>query len=102
MFRDKSQSPFSSKNNLINSIRKKENLIVDLSDSKNLHQNIYSNSNCTETESDVNMAITISQTKMLIAKDMLPDYSGGSKGLAYFIKQVDTYLSYLRLPDPWR
>lgn len=41
----------------------------------------------------------ISQIEMNMAKDMLPEYSGGSKNLAYFIKQVDTYINLLRKPD---
>lgn len=45
-----------------------------------------------------NMA-EISQIEMNMAKEMLPEYSGGSKNLAYFIRQVESYLSLLRKPD---
>lgn len=45
-----------------------------------------------------NMA-EISQVEMSMAKEMLPEYSGGSKNLAYFIRQVDYYISLLRRPD---
>lgn len=45
-----------------------------------------------------NMA-NVSQLEINMAKDMLPEYSGGSKNLAYFIKQVETYIELLRKPE---
>lgn len=38
----------------------------------------------------------ITQIEMNMARDMIPQYSGGSKNLAYFLNQVDNYLSFLR------
>ncbi|KAG5874592.1 hypothetical protein JTB14_001226 [Gonioctena quinquepunctata] len=36
------------------------------------------------------------QVEINMAKDMLPEYSGGSQNLAYFIKQVETYIELLQ------
>lgn len=64
--------------------------------------------NSTETNSDSsdneleyirNLTMAVSQVEMNMAKDMLPEYSGGSKNLAYFVKQVETYIELLRKPE---
>jgi hypothetical protein len=116
MSRDRSRSPLRKTiTNSINSLpeRVEENLITSLTDSvakvnlitsiglsKNLNQQIPTIlNNSTNFIEPQNMAFAISQTEMSMAKDMLPEYSGGSKNLAYFIKQVETYLSYLKKED---
>lgn len=53
----------------------------------------YSNNN-----SQIKMA-NITQLEINMAKDMLPEYSGGSKNLAYFIKQVESYINLLKKPE---
>lgn len=40
----------------------------------------------------------VSQIEMNMA-NMLPEYSGGSKNLTYFEKQVETYVDLLRQPE---
>jgi hypothetical protein len=116
MSRDRSRSPLRKTiTNSINSFpeRVEENLIISLTDSvakvnlitsiglsKSLNQQIPTIlNNSTNFVEPQNMAFAISQTEMSMAKDMLPEYSGGSKNLAYFIKQVETYLSYLKKED---
>ncbi|KAG5885549.1 hypothetical protein JTB14_007629 [Gonioctena quinquepunctata] len=41
------------------------------------------------------MAVS-TQVEINMAKDMLPEHSGGSQNLAYFIKQVETYIELLQ------
>lgn len=53
-----------------------------------------------DIENIINIAMAnVSQIEMNMAKDMLPEYSGGSKNLAYFIKQVEMYIELLRKPE---
>jgi hypothetical protein len=95
MSRDRSRSPLRKIiTNSINSLpeRVEENLITSLTDSvakvnlitsidlsKNLNQQIPTILNNTNFIEPQNMAFVISQTEMSMAKDMLPEYSGGSK-----------------------
>lgn len=53
----------------------------------------------TLTDNYSNTMATISQLECNMAKDMLPEYSGGSKNLAYFIKQVESYIDLLKKPE---
>lgn len=46
-----------------------------------------------------NTMANLTSIEISMAKDMLPEYSGGSKNLAYFIKQVETFIELLRKPD---
>lgn len=43
--------------------------------------------------------MAVSSLEISMAKDMLPDYSGGSRNLAYFIKQADSYINLLKRPE---
>lgn len=43
------------------------------------------------------MAIT--NLELSMAKDMLPEYSGGSKNLAYFISQAEQFITLLKRPE---
>lgn len=53
-----------------------------------------------DIENMINIAMAnVSQVEMNMAKDMLTEYSGGSKNLAYFIKQVKMYIELLRKPE---
>lgn len=53
-----------------------------------------------DIENIINITMAnVSQVEMNMAKDMLPEYSGGSKNLAYFIKQVEMYIELLRKPE---
>lgn len=45
------------------------------------------------------MPSELTQIEMNMAKDMLPEYSGGSKNLAYFIKQAELYVDLLKKPN---
>lgn len=59
-----------------------------------------SNNNSSNSNSEINITVTMAtQLEINMAKDMLPEYSGGSKNLAYFIKQVENYIELLRRPD---
>lgn len=51
-----------------------------------------------EVANTITMA-EISQVEINMAKEMLPEYSGGSKNLAYFIRQVETYIALLKRPE---
>lgn len=42
---------------------------------------------------------TPSQVEINMARDMVPEYSGGSKDLAYFISQADTFINLLKQGD---
>ncbi|KAK9700621.1 hypothetical protein QE152_g31129 [Popillia japonica] len=42
---------------------------------------------------------TPTTVEMNMAKAMLPEYSGGSKNLAFFIKQVESYIELLKQPN---
>lgn len=48
---------------------------------------------------NTNTMASVSQLEISMAKDMIPEYSGGSKNLAYFIKQVEYYIELFKRED---
>lgn len=79
----------------MNTIRERSPIIFNKSTETNSDS-----SDSEEIENFRNLTMAnVSQVEMNMAKEMLPEYSGGSKNLAYFIKQVEMYIELLRKPE---
>lgn len=46
-----------------------------------------------------NSKMSITQIEINMARDMVPEYSGGSKNLAYFLNQAENYLNLLKTEE---
>ena len=64
-----------------------------------VNKEIRSTNSDSDDSSVIEMATQISQIKLSMANNLVPTYSGGSKDLAYFIRQSEKYLTLLKTTD---
>ena len=64
-----------------------------------VNKEIRSTNSDSDDSSVIEMATQISQIELSMANNLVPTYSGGSKDLAYFIRQSEKYLTLLKTTD---